>query len=964
MTRLSIPFVVMLALGCGPQKDVSDAPGGGDAAPIVEETKPGTAVPLDPDVRTGTLPNGLTYFIRKHQKPEERAMLWLAVDAGSVLEDDDQKGLAHFVEHMAFNGTERFEKNTLIDFIERAGMDFGADLNAFTSFDETVYMLTVPTDDPKMITMGMDILEDWSGALSFDPKEVDKERGVVIEEWRLGRGAGQRTFDKQQPIYLEGSKYANRKPIGDKEILETAPVDALERYYKDWYRPDNMAVVVVGDIDPDAMQKEIEGRFSDLENPANPRERINVPVPILDKTRAAIVTDDEQSFASVSLAIKGPRTPLLTEENFRTEGVQQLFHGMLRARLQELGRKPDAPFVFAFTFTAEMGRAVDVFRLWAGAKPGRTNDVLKLLTTEVERVRRHGFLESEFEREKLRVLRQLERDVLEQDKVNSRGYAFELVNHFLEDDALPSRELRQKLAEKFLPTITLDEINAVANEWTSRKDRVILASGATRDKMPSEQELLATVDTASKADVKAYVDEVANATLMARAPKAGTIEREETVENIGVTVWTLSNGAKVVVKPTDFKNDEIRLSAFSPGGTSLAPTKEWRTATSASGIVSMGGMGDFDRTQVQKMMAGKVAYVGPWINELEEGVRGSASPRDLETLMQMVHLTFTAPRKDPEAFEAWKSQQRAWVKNRDLNPQAWFSEKLVEFATQNHPRRRWLTDEAIDKVDLDGAFDFYKDRFADAGDFTFVFVGNADLPALKELSATYLASLPTNGRKEKWKDVGIKWLKGTKKFEHNRGQDPKSQVSIEFHGKAKWSKKAAQDIDALGEVLNIRLREVLREEMGGVYGAFSYGGIRRRPKQRLSYSIGFGCAPENVDKLKRAVFDEIASLKKNGIGEDYIGRVKELARRALETDRKQNNWWISELTERYRHETDPSKIIEEHEQAIERVSSKNVQAAAKKYLKNRRLEAVLWPESGRPKPDDKQNTDKDAKPHK
>jgi zinc protease len=421
-------LAAMLASACAaqtaptsePLQGANDEQAGSEAAPLA----------IDPAIRVGELDNGLRYYIRRHEQPKERAQLWLAVDAGSVLEDDDQKGLAHFVEHMAFNGTKRFEKNTLIDFIERAGMDFGADLNAYTSFDETVYMLTVPTDDQKFVQMGMDILEDWAEALTFDPDEVEKERGVVVEEWRMGRGAQQRVFDKQWPIFLEGSKYAQRKPIGEKEILETAPVDALRRFYRDWYRPDLIAVVVVGDVDPDQMEQEIRRRFERLKQPNEPRPRDNVPVPLHEKTRAAIVTDPEAQLATVSIAIKGPYSPLVTEEDYRGELVEELFHGMLGARLDEIRRDPKAPFMFAFSFTGDMGRAVDLFQLMAGAKPGQIDEALKTLAIEVERVRRHGFLTAELERQRAELLRHYERAAQEKDKAESRSYAREIVRHF------------------------------------------------------------------------------------------------------------------------------------------------------------------------------------------------------------------------------------------------------------------------------------------------------------------------------------------------------------------------------------------------------------------------------------------------------------------------------------------------------------------------------------------------------
>lgn len=939
---------LLLVASCDKSDEQPTSTPSGTAAAPSDGAAPAEApaaepLPLDPAVRIGTLDNGLTYYIRQHPEPAKRARLWMAVNAGSVLEDDDQRGLAHFVEHMAFNGTERFEKNNLIDFIERAGMDFGADLNAYTSFDETVYMLTVPTDDAELLKTGWDILEDWSGALSFDPEEVDKERGVVIEEWRLGRGASQRVFDKQFPIFLEGSKYADRKPIGDKKILETAPPKTLRRFYEDWYRPDNMAIVAVGDLDPDKVEKEIKARFGDLKNPDKPRERVMIDVPLLDKTRAAVDTDPESTLSTVTLAIKGPFTPLVTEEDYRSHLVERVFHGMLRGRLDEIRREPESPFVFAFTFTGDMGHAVDIFRLFAGAKPGMVDKALQTLTTEVERVRRHGFLDSEFTRVKAEMMANMERSYKEESKADSRGFAFEAVRHFLDQEAMPGRKVELDLTKRHLPEITLEEVNALAGKWTSRKDRTVMASGASRDKMPSQKQLLAIVDAVGKADITPYEDAGTTGTLMATAPKPGTITKREKIEEIGAQVWTLSNGARVLVKPTDFKNDQVLFQAFSPGGDSLASKADYWSASAATGVVAQAGVGEHDGTAVDKLLAGKTVRVSPWIGELEEGFNGFAAPGDLETLMQLVHLRFTAPRRDPKAFEAWKSSMNAFVKNRDLSPQQVFRDEMRKVAAKDHPRRRPMTTETLDKVDLDKAFEFYTDRFADAGDFTFLFVGNVDTAKLETLATTYLASLPTTGRKERWKDVKVKLPKGKKEVRVSKGQDPKSTVSLVFHGDAKWTQESEDDLDALAEVLEIRLREVLREEMSGVYGAYSFGRWSRRPKGRYAYRIGFGCAPENAEKLKKAVFDEIAKIKADGVPEEYLAKVREQRRRKLETDMESNRFWIRRIEYHLRYGSDPAKLVDLEKKSMERIESKNIQNAAKRFLGKSFIDGVLMP---------------------
>ncbi len=935
---------LVLATACQPARQ-SPAPqtppaGGAPVDGPVADASP--KLPLDPAVRTGKLANGLTYYIRKHDKPKDRVALWLAVDAGSVLEDDDQQGLAHFVEHMAFNGTARFEKNKMIDFFEQSGMDFGADVNAYTSFDETVYMLQVPSDDSKLVATGLDVLEDWAGAVGFDGGEVDKERGVVIEEWRLRRGAFQRVRDQQLPILLAGSKYADRQPIGKKEILEKAPRDTLKRFYTDWYRPDLMAVIVVGNVDPDAMQKEIEGRFGDLKAPAKPRDRASVPVPLTDETRVAVFGDPEMSQTSVSMSIKGPLSKLETEADWRRHSIEDLFHAMLRARFDEIRRKPDAPITFAFSNTSPFGRAVDVFSLDAGVKGGQISEALAVLLVEVERVRRHGFVAGELERAKAETLRRLERAAVEAATVDGRQYARQLVRHQHDDRAMPGPDKSLELGKKFLPDITLAEVNALAGDWTKRQDRVVVASGPSRDKLPEVDALKAVVAGIEKLEVTPYEDKAAG-DLLAQMPKPGAIAEKAEIPEIGVTVWTLSNGAKVVLKPTDFKNDEVLFSAFSNGGHSLANDKRWESANRAADIVVNSGVGEHDPTALRKVLAGKVASMRPYIDELEEGLRGNASPRDLETMLQLAHLYFTAPRKDEAAFAAWKASETESIKNRDLNPQFSFFEAFGAFSAQGHKRRKPASLERLAKIDQDQALEFYRERFADASDFTFVFVGNIDPAKLEPMVATYLASLPATRRKESWKDIGVRPPGGVKKFRMAKGQDPKSFVTLTFHGDAKWTPEAEHDLEMAESILDIRLREVLREEMSGVYGVFANGSLQRRPKQRYTVSIGFGCAPENAERLQKAVFDVVAAIKKDGIGEAEVTKLKEQTRRKLETRMRENGFWSEQLGRHYRYATDPKAILELAKR-IDRIDAAAVQKALKRFVEPKRhLEGLLVP---------------------
>jgi zinc protease len=444
--------------------------------------------------------------------------------------------------------------------------------------------------------------------------------------------------------------------------------------------------------------------------------------------------------------------------------------------------------------------------------------------------------------------------------------------------------------------------------------------------------------------VAAYEDVTPGKPLMAARPAPGKIARTESIEELGVTVWTLSNGARVVVKPTEFQNDEIVLSGFSPGGHSLVRDADWVTGRFAAQVVADGGAGEHSAVALDKLLSGVLVRARPWINELEEGIDGSASPADLETMLQLVHLRMTSPRKDTDAFAAWKAGELEEVRHRDLDPQRAFFEQLQVVGSGGHKRYAPMTPELIEKVDLDRALAIYGERFGDAGDFVFVFVGNVEPATLAPLVETYLASLPSKGRKEKWRDVGVRPPRGKKSVELAKGREPKSSVFLQFHGDANWSWEQEDDLEMLAEVLRIRLREVLREDLGGVYGVGSWGQLTRRPRQRYSYVVTFGCAPENVGKLREAVADVVADIKANGIGADYVAKVKELRRRAYETDVKENSFWVQQLASHYRHGTDPRDIAREATRA-DRVTSERVQKAAKRYIGKQVIAAVLNPEA-------------------
>ena len=756
-----------------------------------------------------------------------------------------------------------------------------------------------------------------------------------------------RLFDKQAPVVFNGSKYAERITIGKPEIIKNASRETLMRYYRDWYRPDLMAVIAVGDFDPKAIETSIKAEFGSMpaRTEPKPRPRVFAEVPAHEQTLVSIESDRELPTTSVSIINKVAHKPEASPRDYRRGIGDQLYSNMLNARFEELRRDPKAPFLGAFAGSGGLVRTMDAFRQNALVKEDGVERGLGALLEETVRVERHGFTAGELERAKKQLLRQFEEAATERDKTDSGEFTAEIVRNFFENEAMPGREAELALARRFLPGFKLEELNGLAKE-ASRGSRVIAVAGPKTMVLPTEQALLGMEKSVRAREVAAYVDAAPTEPLMATAPAPGKISKTTTISELGITEWTFENGVRVIVKPTDFANDEIKLSAFSPGGTSQVKDADFIPALFADEVVAQGGVGPFDAVMLRKALAGKVVSLRATISELEEGLSGSAASADLETLFQLTYLSFTAPRKDEKAFAAWRTREIEAAKNRRLSPERLFQEELLSFSTQDHPRRRPTTSETIEQVDLGRAFEFYNDRFGDASDFTFLFVGNVDLDKLKALSERYLGSLPKRARKESWRDIKVSLLKGGKTKIIEKGSEPKSMVNLTFHGTESWSADNENDVRMLTEVLRHRLRQTLREDLGGVYGVQVSGQLRRRPRAEYQFNVSFGCSPENVDKLKQAVFDEIKAIQASGVAAEMIDKIKETRRRAQETDLKDNGFWLRELERAYTYGDDPREIPKA-QPMIDKVSSERTQRAAKKYLKDGQfILAVLKPESG------------------
>jgi len=892
------------------------------------------ALPLDPKVQHGELPNGIDYYIRVNQEPKNRAELRLVINAGSILEAEDQRGLAHFVEHMAFNGTQHFAAQEMVDYLQSTGMRFGADINAFTSFDETVYMLTVPTDVDSVVDKAFLVLADWARGSTFDPAEVDKERGVVIEEWRLGRGASQRLNDKHLPVLLHGSRYAERLPIGKKEVLETFAPEAAARFVADWYRPELMAVVAVGDFDPARIEALLRQHFQRFAASPEPVDRPLYPVPEHPGTLFSIATDVEATTSGVSVAIKSVRRERGNVEAYRRTIVENLFSSALNMRLFELAQKADPPYIRA---GAGRGSFVRPLETWSLSVTSANNGIergLDAVLAEAVRVQRHGVTAGELERAKERLLSAMESAYNEREKTDSAAHASEYIDHFLEHVPAPGITYEFEMIGALLPGIQLDEVNAVARNLAVEDNRVVRVSAPEKEGVgvPDEAALRQIFAAVASRDIEPYVDTTSDAPLVASTPPAARITARQRFERLGLELWTLANGARVYVKRTDFKDDEIIMRAWSPGGTSLASDANYLSASQAAGFISSCGLGEFSLPDLEKKLSGKQVGVRPFVAPLSEGLSGQARPQDLETLLQLVYLNFLQPRRDADAFQGQITRFRGVLENRAADPGNAFGDTLRLVATKYHKRSYPLTAATLSQVELDPAFAFYKDRFADASDFTFAFVGNVDPAVLEPLVCSYIGGLPSLKRKETWRDIGVERPTGVVQRQFRRGVDPKARTAILFMGAFDWKREERYALNALTEALQIRLREVLREDLGGVYGVQVGGGSQRDPKPEYRVQVGFQCDPERLEELTKQALEVIAAFRDKGPDADDVTKVAEIQRKNYEVSLRENRYWLSEIEFRDSFGLDLDEILE-YEKLYALLDVDLVRRAAKKYLR-------------------------------
>jgi len=910
-----------------------------------QQTDLNDVIPLNKSILTGKLDNGLVYYIRENKKPENRAFLRLVVNAGSVLENDNQQGLAHLIEHMAFNGSKHFQKNELVNYLESIGMRFGADVNAYTSFDETEFMLEVPTDSAGPLKKGFQIMEDWAHELSFEPAEIDKERGVVIEEWRLGRGAQTRMFNKQVPVLLKDSRYAERLPIGKKDIIQNASYETLKSFYNEWYRPDLMAVIVVGDFDKYQIEKLVKEHFANIPPHKDEKQREIFNVPDQPNLSYTIVTDPEATGTSISFEHRLNVEPQDKVKDYRRELVEGLFNQMFSARLSELSHKANPPFLFAYSSKGPFVRTKDFYTLGASVKDAGIETGLKTLFTEARRVKEFGFTETELARAKQNMLSNIEEAYNERDKTESGEFVDELARHFLTQEPAPGISYEFDLYKQYLSGITLNEINKLADDWIKKDNSVIAVSTPEKKdiKIPTEDELKKIFEQTQNSDVTPYKDIVSNLPLIEKAPVPSAVVKETYNKELNLTELKLANGVKIVLKPTEFKNDEILFYSYSAGGTSLCDSASFISASTATSLVEQSGVGKFTLDQLQKMLAGKVVNVSPYISELTEGFSGSSSVKDMETMFQLIYLYGTSPRIDSTSFVSFKSKVQTWLMNRNASPESAFNDTLeVTLGDYNYRRMPW-TESVIPQMDAEKSLSFYKDRFEDASGFTFVFVGNFDIKTIKPLLETYLGGLPSISRDDKWKDLKIFPPHGIINKQVYKGVEPKSSVDITFSGDYDWGTQNNFELYAMVDILRIKLRELLREDKSGTYGVSIIPAPIKYPEQKYTLTISFGCAPDRVNDLVKATFAELDSMKNIKVTDDYINKVKETEKRGFEVSLKENKFWLNNLQLYYFFNNDLSLLMK-YPERVEGLNSSLVQNAARKYFDDKNyIEVVLYP---------------------
>jgi zinc protease len=910
-----------------------------------QKVNPRTPYPVDQDVLIGRLPNGLTYYIRHNAEPKNRAQFWLVVNAGAIQEDLDQNGLAHFAEHMCFNGTKNFEKHAIIRYLQSIGMKFGPEINAFTSHDVTNYMLqNVPLENPANLDTALMVLFDWAHLVSFEDEEIDLERGVIHEEWRTGMGSQRRIRNAYFRTLFEGSKYATHDVIGDMNIVTKFDPEVIRRFYSDWYRPDLQAIIAVGDFDVKEMQQKIVQMFSAIPAHPAPRLRHTEMVPDHTETKVSIVTDKEARMVQVMLFYKHPAvTDKATLEYSRNSLMQELYNAMLNARLNELVQQAEPPFIGAMSAYRNFVRSSDMYMAMAYLNNPDPTKAIHALVQENARVLQFGFTETELERAKKEFMSSFEKRYNERTNRKSEDFCWEYYGHFLNNEPIPGIEFEFDMVKSFLPGISLKEVNGLAHEWITEKNRVVVltAPEAYAGSLPDEATLLRIIDEAGKTPVTAYVDAVNTKPMHNLNLKPGTVKKTSFDDKTGHHVWTLSNGAKVVIKPTKNKEDEIIFAAYSKGGTSLYENNELITAQFTPTVIDMGGIGEFNNIELGKLMADKVVRLSPYIGPLDEGFNGSTTPRDLVTMLELLNLYFMQPRADEQAFRSFMARQQGLLKNRANDPGSAFSDTLTNTLYNNHPRRRPMTADLLVEADFNRMASIFAERFSNAGDWTFYFVGNIDPITAKPLIEKYIGSIPGSKKRENWQDRKEQTAEGViKKRIETPMQVPKATVAVMQGGSFNYTAKERMLLSFINDILDQKYTETIREQEGGTYGVSVQTSMTQYPKPTYRLITYFTCAPERADHLTAIIYQQIELMKNEGPTQKELTNVVENKLKERAEMVKENRFWMRGL--RFLYENGENTLdTEQYNQLVRSITAKDVQDAVGKFYPGKNIVEII-----------------------
>ena len=908
-------------------------------------------VPVDPAARIGKLENGMTYYIRHNEEPKERASFYIIQNVGALLENDDQNGLAHFLEHMAFNGTKHFPGKGIINTLEKHGVAFGRNINAYTSFGETVYNLSdIPVKHEGLIDTCLLVLNDWADFLLLTDEEIDAERGVITEEWRTRRTAGFRMQRQWLPVLLNGSKYMTRDVIGDLDVIKNFKYETLRKFYHDWYRTDLQAIAIVGDVDVDAVEQKVKALFSKIEAVQNPPKREFYEVPAHKAPLYVLSTDKEADSYSVSLYIKH-KAPSASEKNLnylREQTIQSLFGMMTRDRITELLQKGVPPFINGSIGYSGLVDGYEVLVASTTAKPDQGDLAFRSIYTEAQRVYQHGFTPGELERAKTNLLTSIESRYKQRDKINNDQFAMDFKDHYIDGEPLTSIDFDWEFVQKILPTISVEEVSARAKKWMTPENRVIVVIGPDKPeaKHLSKEQALTIMSELDKSPVEPYTDQVVSTNLISKELKGSKVKATKKLPEFDAVEWTLGNETKVIFRKADYEKDQVSLVAVSKGGSSKINDDQVASAMMLNQFIGSFGVGDYDATALKKALTGKKVSMGVGLSDLSETFSGSSTPKDFETMMQLLYLQFENPRFDKEAYEAMLGRYKAFVANMANNPQKIMNDSLQLIMTCKHPRTKLMTPALLDQISLDQMQTIYKDRFVDAGDFNFFIVGNIEEETAKAMAEKYIGSLTNLPRKENWIDRKVEGPKGKTVREIEIPLEvKKATVTVNYNSKMDYTPEQNMLLSVFRDILNLRYIEEIREKEGGTYGVRVSASSSKFPKAEKSLQLMFDTDPEKAAHLKSIVFREIEKIAANGpTAEDLDKTIKNLLKNR-EQSKLHNSYWMQALSSYYTYDYNPASA-DNFENILAKLTAQQVQQFVKTFVDKADVVDIIF----KPKP--------------